>query len=132
MAKRKNSTGRTEIADRPQITIDADKNCVECGAKGTTPSGYCLKCIAQANNEEQDRRAGVNTDTGEVSKDPTLDQIKRLVLIRDVEHTIAKLECDIDDQKAELKSARTSLKKKQKYLRSLIVSNPAEELPFEE
>ena len=27
------------------ITIDLDKRCSQCGAKGAAPNGLCLKCI---------------------------------------------------------------------------------------
>lgn len=29
----------------PEITIDMDKKCVECGHGGAAASGICLKCL---------------------------------------------------------------------------------------
>lgn len=31
----------------PEITIDMDKKCVECGRSGAAASGICLKCLSQ-------------------------------------------------------------------------------------
>ena len=29
------------------ITVNLDENCVECGEKGATPSGLCMKCVTK-------------------------------------------------------------------------------------
>lgn len=76
----------------------------------------------------------VDAKTGEILPDEadTQKQLERIKEIRATELTVARMEDEIEDQKGELKEARLALKKKQKYLRALIRSNPADELPFEE
>ena len=32
---------------KAEITIDLDKKCTRCGAKGATPRGICLKCVSK-------------------------------------------------------------------------------------
>ena len=33
------------MTEKADITIDLDKTCTRCGAKGVTESGLCLKCV---------------------------------------------------------------------------------------
>lgn len=60
MGNRQNHTAKLA----PVISIDTDARCIECGASGKLPNGFCLKCVASAARFEVPRPHEFVTDEG--------------------------------------------------------------------
>lgn len=56
----------------PEITIDMDKKCVECGHGGAAGSGICLKCLSQIL-----RRVPMRSDKGKAIARKILQEFRK-------------------------------------------------------